>query len=85
MRRRSYIDVLVEILNEALNGCTKTRLIYRCNLNYQSSKRHLNKLLNARLLVKVKQTSNNATLYKTSEKGKELLQVLRRAKRLISG
>ena len=43
-RRRSHVEVIVEILSEALNGANKTRLMYRCNLNFGRFNRYLREL-----------------------------------------
>jgi len=85
MGRRSRIDVLIEILTEALNECSKTRIMYRCNLNYKCFSRYLKELLEKGLIVKIERSSRKTELYKISEKGRELLQVLKRAKKLTSG
>jgi len=84
MKRRSRIDVLIDILTEALNGCSKTKLMYRCNLNYRCFNRYLKELLDKDLLIKIERSSKKTIHYKTTEKGKELLQVLRRAKQLTA-
>ena len=85
MGRRSRIDVLIEILTEALNESSKTRIMYRCNLNYKCFNRYLKELLEKGLIVKIERSSRKTELYKTSEKGRELLQVLKRAKKLTTG
>jgi len=75
----------MEILKEALKGCSKTRLMYRCNLNFRCFNGYLNELLDKNLLVKVKHQSRNGVLYRTSDKGKELLEALTRVMELLSG
>ena len=85
MGRRSRIDVLIEILTEALNESSKTRIMYRCNLNYKCFNRYLKELLEKGLIVKIERSSRKTELYKTSEKGRELLQVLKKAKKLTTG
>ena len=85
MGRRSRIDVLIEILTEALNESSKTRIMYRCNLNYKCFNRYLKELLEKGLIVKIERSSRKTELYKASEKGRELLQVLKRAKKLTTG
>ncbi|MEM1563257.1 MAG: winged helix-turn-helix domain-containing protein [Candidatus Bathyarchaeia archaeon] len=84
-RRRSRVEVIVEILSEALDGANKTRLMYRCNLNFGRFNRYLKELLEAGLLERV--TSNPESLmvlYRTTEKGRELLKILRKAGDFLS-
>lgn len=84
--RRSRAGVILNILNEALKGVNKTRLMYRCNLNFARFNHYLQDLLDAGLIERIEdETSNPAvSLYKTTEKGKELLTVLRKADEFIS-
>jgi len=83
--RRSRVEVIREILIEALDGRNKTKIMYRCNLNLKSFNRHLDELLSKGLLVKVKHHSRNGVLYKTSEKGKRLLRALDEAMDILLG
>lgn len=85
LRRRSRVEVIREILVEALNGRSKTRIMYRCNLNLKCFNRYLDVLLDKGLLVKVKHQSKNGFLYKTSEKGKRLLKTLDEVIELLLG
>jgi len=84
--RRSRAEVIVNILSEALNGVNKTRLMYKCNLNFTRFNRYLQELLVAGLLERIEDSTNNPgmILYRTTERGKELLSVLRKADDFIS-
>lgn len=83
-RRRSRIEVVCDILSEALEGANKTRLMYRCNLNFIRFNRYLQELLNAGLIENVDTNPKNTIIYKTTEKGRELLKVLRKANEFMS-
>ncbi|MDI6805123.1 MAG: winged helix-turn-helix domain-containing protein [Candidatus Bathyarchaeia archaeon] len=48
-RRRSRTEVIVNLLNEALSGANKTRLMYQCNLNFMRFNCYLQELLDAGL------------------------------------
>ena len=84
-RRRSRMELIREILAEAIVPRSKTRIMYRCNMNLQCFNRYMNELLNHGLLVKIKHQSKNGFLYKTSEKGKRLLKSLDEVAKLLPG
>ena len=83
-KRRSRSEVICEILSEALNGANKTRLMYRCNMNFVRFNRYLSELLDAGLVECVGSNPGGIILYRTTEKGRELLKVLRKANELLS-
>jgi len=78
-RRRSRIEVICDILSEALDGANKTRLMYRCNLNFMRFNRYLQELLDAGLIENINSNPKGTIIYKTTEKGRELVKVLRKA------
>jgi len=84
VRRRTRIDVVVDILGEALGGTVKTNLSYRCNLNFVRFNRYLTELLEAGLLEVIEDPNGNVLLYKTTKKGKDLLEVLKKAGHFLS-
>lgn len=83
-RKRSHIEVICDILNEALGGANKTRLMYNCNLNFIRFNRYLQELLHAGLIECVGSNPEGIILYKTSKRGRELLKVLRKASEFLS-
>jgi len=86
-RRRSRTGVIVDLLSEALNGANKTRLMYRCNLNFGQFNRYLDEFLSADLIecdYSIQGDAYPYKVYKTTEKGRRLLKVLRRANELLS-
>lgn len=83
-RRRSRIEVICNILSEALGGANKTRLMYHCNLNFMRFNRYLQELLDSGLIECAGSNPDGVLLYKTSEKGRELLKVMRRASDFLS-
>jgi predicted transcriptional regulator len=82
--RRSRIEVICDILSEALGGANKTRLMYQCNLNFMRFNRYLQELLDAGLIESVGSNPKGIVLYRTSDKGRELVKVLRRANEFMS-
>jgi len=84
-RRRSRVEVIIEILTEALGGVNKTRLMYRCNLNLGRFNRYLKELLDAGLIERVvANPEGDVVLYRTTDKGRELLKILRRVGEFMS-
>lgn len=70
-RRRSRLDIIAEILDAAIDGAVKTKIMYRANVNFVQFNEHLECLLEARLIRTIR--SGGKTLYVITEKGKLLL------------
>jgi predicted transcriptional regulator len=82
--RRSRLEVICDILNEALSGANKTRLMYQCNLNFMRFNSYLQELLTAGLIESVGSNPKGVLVYRTSNKGRELVEVLRKANEFMS-
>jgi predicted transcriptional regulator len=78
------VEVIVEILSEALEGASKTRLMYRCNLNFGRFNCYLRELLDAGLIERVAANPDGLVLYRTTDKGRELLKILQKADEFLS-
>jgi predicted transcriptional regulator len=84
-KRRSHTEVVLDIIIEASEGVNKTRLMYSCNLNFGLFNRYLKELLDAGLIEKIEENNlEGMAIYKTSAKGMELLEVLRKANKVLS-
>jgi len=71
---RSQIDIMASILNEAVEGAKKTRIMYRCNLSHRQLQRYLKLLLGMELLKSISKKGSGETRYfKTSAKGRAFL------------
>ena len=77
-RKRSDIDIVASILNEARKGARKTRIMYRCNLSHIQLQVYLKLLLGMELLT------FNPDLYETTAKGLEFLDAYRTLKDLMT-
>lgn len=66
--RRTSVDVSVDILEAALEGANKTRIVYRSNLNFAIVKNYLENLTRNGLLI-----INDGT-YKTTKKGAKFIK-----------
>jgi len=78
MVRRSRVEVIVDILTEALEGANKTRIMYRANLNFVRFNCYLSELVENGLLV-VEDGGGGRVVYRVTERGKTLLETLRKA------
>lgn len=76
-KRRDVLEVYAHILETALEGATKTRIIYMANLNFTMAERHLSVLLNAQLIER------KNGIYRTTDKGVEYLENYWKLKSLI--
>jgi len=81
--RRGRVEVIRDILREARKGANKTRIMYRSNLNFACFNRYFEELIKKGLIVEVKSNPDGVKIYKTSEKGLQLLEVLEKAEDLI--
>jgi len=68
--RRNGMEILVNILKESRSGITKTRLVYRTNMNFFAIRRHMEFLIQKGLLAVEYEPIQ---LYTTTEKGNEFL------------
>lgn len=82
--RRSRVGVIIDILTEGLKGASKTRLMYRANMNFSSFNRYFEELLDRGLICEVEGGSGRVRVYRTTRKGKELLDILLRARKFVS-
>lgn len=81
--RRSQMKIITDILTKTLNAATKTRIMYRANLNFLRFNRYFSKLLERGLIVKENDPNDGVMYYRTTEKGKDLLEVLKKAEELF--
>ncbi len=70
--RRSKFEIVYEILLEAQNPTSKTRLVYSANLNFKIAEKYFSLLEELDLLEKVH--VNGKTYYLTTDKGKEFIK-----------
>jgi len=82
---RSRMDIVANILREAVGGATKTRIMYRCNLSFRQLQAYLDLLLNTGLLRTIfeGEKGSNAA-FQTTIKGRAFLQAYRNLKALLA-
>lgn len=83
MSRRSRTEIMIDILTEALSGASKTRIMYRANLNFLRFKRYFSEL-ESKGLIAVLTNPGRGIVYQTTEKGKALLETLKKAEQIMS-
>ena len=84
-RKRSDIDIIANILNEANKGINKTRIMYRCNLSHKQLKAYLQLVIEMGLLTYLsKKKKANLDSYKTTSKGFEFLRAYRVLRSLMT-
>jgi predicted transcriptional regulator len=71
MKYRSRTEIVAHILEAAVGGATKTKLMYKAFLSFQQLKEYLALLVENGLLEYDKKTLE----YKTSEKGARFLKI----------
>lgn len=78
--RRSGLEIIAELLEEARSGSTKTRLVRKTNLNFLVIRKHLEFLIKKELIEIVNEPF---PLYVTTGKGKEFLEEFSRVKQML--
>ena len=83
VRRRGRVEIMMDILDQALNGARKTKIMYRANLNFLRFERYFHEL-SKKGLIEVVDDPDASLVYRTTERGRELLRVLMEADELLS-
>ena len=81
-KRRGRLNIIAEILDAAVNGTLKTRIMYRANVNFVQFNEYVKCLLEARLMRTIKR--GERTIYETTEKGKLLLRRFNETEEIIN-
>jgi len=83
---RSQVDIIADVLREAVGGAKKTHIMYSCNLSFKQLQNYLSLLLDRGLLRKISQEEKgrDPRFFKITSKGQNLLQAYDRLKALIT-
>jgi len=81
-RRRSEVGILGEILRLAHNGMKKTHIQYKANLSYVQLQNFLTFAVERGLLGT--ESGNPNVMYRTTQKGIELLALIEEFNRMLS-
>ena len=77
VQRRSWPEITIEILEATWIPTNKMRIMYKSNLNFERFNKYFCDLLKKGFIEEW--NSSNRLLYKTTERGRTLLEVLKKA------
>lgn len=80
--RRSEIEIIRDILSLSRDGAKKTQILYGTNLSYTQLQEYLTFLIKSGALEVL--NSSDSRLYKTTNKGIEILEDINRLMRNLS-
>lgn len=76
-KRRVRHDIIIEILQNSVDGAKKTHIMHGANLSFRALERYLNALKKAGFI-----TENNG-IWKTTEKGLQVTEACKICQRLM--
>jgi predicted transcriptional regulator len=79
--KRSKSDIMLEVLNVCRKGASKTRIVYRANLNFNTATPYID-LLSEKGLLNI--IEGPGTLYETTPQGMEAIKTLRQLSNFLS-
>jgi predicted transcriptional regulator len=84
VKKRGWSHISIDILESGLTPLSKTRLMYKSNLNFVRFNEYFDDFLKKGLLEEIENHSGKVRLYVTSERGKVLLAALRNAEKIFA-
>ena len=82
VQRRSWPEITIEILEVTLAPSNKMKIMYRSNLNFERFNNYFYDLLRKGFIEEMN-GSDGRDKYKITERGRTLLDVLRKAEALL--
>ena len=79
MRKRGWAEITIDILEATLKPEKRMKITYKANLNYDRFVRYFQELL-SKGLIEERNGSDGKAIYVISERGKTLLDSLRKAR-----
>jgi predicted transcriptional regulator len=70
--RRNQLQIMADILRVCKTRTRKTNIVYATNLNFKTTSKYLNRLINEGLIVEVK-VDEDIIYYEITEEGKKAL------------
>jgi len=83
LNKRSWPAITIDILEAAVNPVNKMRIMYRANLNFEQFNRYFSDLLIKGFIEEINGL-NGRVMYRTTERGRELLAILGKAQELVA-
>jgi len=86
LQHRSRIDIIANILKEAIDGAKKTQIMYKCNLSFKQLQIYLNFLIEKNFLktVRVKGSNSSMEFFEITRKGRDFLKAYNNIKALLT-
>jgi len=83
-KRRGWHDIITEILKTARDGEIKTHIMFKAGLSHNQVNRYLSFLVEKGLVenLTVKRKKSNTRLYRTTQKGVQLIEILESLRKL---
>jgi len=83
MGKRGWPVIVIDILEVTLTPSNKMKIMYKANLNFERFTKYFYDLLRKGFIEEIND-SNGRAVYQATERGKTLLEVLKRAQELVS-
>ncbi|HET7147495.1 MAG TPA: winged helix-turn-helix domain-containing protein [Candidatus Nitrosopolaris sp.] len=74
MKYRCSVDIIAKILDAALSGETKSKIVMYAHLNHIQTKRYIPHVLSEQPIEIRDNSSDSPTVYATTEKGRIFLE-----------
>jgi len=85
LQHRSRIDIIANILREAIDGAKKTQIMYRCNLSFRQLQIYLSLLIEKKLLQVVHAKGNSSVeFFEITRKGHAFLKAYNNIRALLT-
>jgi predicted transcriptional regulator len=79
--RRSKSEIMLDVLNICRSGASKTKIVYKANLNFNTATPYID-LLSKKGLLSIREGSG--TFYETTPQGIEVMKTLRQLDTYLS-
>ena len=84
-KRRSPLQIVVDILSVAREGAKITQIVYKANLNFKRATNYLEVLMKKGLISAVQNPPGSGKLiYRTTEKGRQFLMQFKQLERMLT-
>ena len=84
VKKRGWSAISIDILESGLTPLSKTRLMYKSNLNFVRFQKYFRSFLQKGLLEEAETRNRGRKVYVTSKRGKVLLAALKNAEKIFS-
>jgi predicted transcriptional regulator len=85
MGRRSELQIIMDILFEALEASSKTKILHRANLNMESFAKYFQMLEDGGLIERLRDPQKKHPKFRTTENGRTALQRSKELQEMIKG